>query len=84
MSETEILRYYKPVILIRKCTGCTDCVTACPINEQLRLKGDKNLLLVVKNGMAVVNDPDLCDGCGICLEACSHNAIRIEIVEEPE
>ena len=84
MSETEIIRIYKPAINLRKCTGCSDCITACPINAQLIARGDKNLLLVVKNGHAVILNPDLCDGCGVCLEACSQGAISIEIKELKE
>ena len=84
MSETEIIRIYKPTILIRKCTGCGDCHTACPINAQLIEKGETDLLIVIKNGHAVIENPDLCDGCGVCLEACSQDAIHIEIQEENE
>ena len=81
MSEVEIVRIYKPVILIQRCTGCSDCLTACPINAQLIEKGDKNLIILVKNGYAVINNPDLCDGCGVCIDACSKDAIKIEIKE---
>ncbi len=84
MSETEIIRIYKPIILLRKCTGCGDCHTACPINAQAIEKGEKDLIIVIKNGHAVIENPDLCDGCGVCLEACSQDAIHIEIKEEKE
>ncbi|MHA1299652.1 MAG: ATP-binding protein [Candidatus Helarchaeota archaeon] len=82
MSEIEIIRIYIPAIILRRCTGCSDCLTACPINTQLIAKGDKNLVILVRNGHAVVNNPDLCDGCGVCMDACSQNAIKIEIKEK--
>lgn len=85
VSEIEIIRIYKPTINLRKCTGCGDCFTACPINEQLKLKGEeKDFIIIIKNGQAVINNAELCDGCGVCLDACSQDAIHIEIKEEKE
>lgn len=84
VSETEIIRIYKPTILIRKCTGCGDCYTACPINAQAIEKGETDFIIVIKNGHAIINNAALCDGCGVCLEACSQDAIHIEIQEEKE
>ena len=78
MTEVTELRVYVPVINEVRCTGCGDCVTACPIGAQVELKG----LLRVVGGKCNVIDPELCDGCGVCLEACSVNAISIELKEK--
>ena len=47
------------------CKGCLDCVDICPM-DAIRVKGD----------MVWVNEED-CIGCGLCQNACSHNAIRL-------
>lgn len=47
------------------CRGCLDCVSVCPA-DAIRVKGDK---VWVKE--------DDCIGCGLCQNACSHNAIRL-------
>ena len=85
MSETEIVRIYIPTINTRKCTGCGDCFTACPINAQLKEKETpQDFIILIQNGCAVINNAELCDGCGVCLEACSQDAIHIEIQEVKE
>lgn len=82
VSETETVRIYKPTILLLKCSGCGDCFTACPVNAQLRLKGNKkDLIIIIRNGQAFINNAELCDGCGVCLDACSKDAIHIELQE---
>jgi 4Fe-4S ferredoxin len=71
------------------CTGCNDCVVSCPVNfDQLREKGflgDKNAVILVKNGYAneIFNEsrPINCTGCGVCVEICPQNAIKIKIEE---
>ncbi|MHA1784453.1 MAG: ATP-binding protein [Candidatus Helarchaeota archaeon] len=78
MSEVTELRAYIPIINEIRCTGCGDCVIACPIGAQVEKKG----LLKIIGGKCKVIDPDLCDGCGVCLEACSVDAIRIDFTRK--
>ena len=49
------------------CTGCGDCVTACPQEGVCTLDGEK----------AKVNEDD-CIECNACVDACTHNAMHIE------
>ncbi len=48
------------------CTGCGDCVQACPVEGVVVLKDEK----------AVVN-PDDCIECNACVDACSSNAMSM-------
>ena len=52
----------------RKCTGCGDCVKACPFNA-----------IVLTDNIAVIQDN--CQLCRICLSSCSQNAIFVEKTE---
>jgi 4Fe-4S ferredoxin len=69
-------------INMERCTGCNDCVVACPVNA-LELNtmdpvtDDK--IYKVKNGRAVVLDvnQELCAGCGVCVQACPFDVIRL-------
>jgi NAD-dependent dihydropyrimidine dehydrogenase PreA subunit len=47
------------------CTGCGDCVTACPV-EVVALEGSK----------AVVK-PEECIECNACVDTCSSNAMTM-------
>ncbi len=46
-----------------ECTGCEECVEACPA-EAISMKGD----------IAVIDD-DECTECGACVDACPAEAI---------
>lgn len=46
-----------------KCTGCEDCVEACPAE-----------CIVVKDEIAVI-DEDECTECGACVDTCPEEAI---------
>ena len=54
-----------------KCTGCGECVTACPFG----------LLEVVDDKVRLEEG---CTLCGACQEACAFEAITIEAVPEAE
>ncbi|MDR2018409.1 MAG: 4Fe-4S binding protein [Syntrophobacterales bacterium] len=54
-----------PVIGLEECTGCGNCVEACP-PEALSLKGDKVHLAA-----------DLCEECGFCAPECPIGTISI-------
>jgi ferredoxin len=47
-----------------KCTGCGDCVEACPLDA-----------ITVVDDTAVINDE--CAECGACLAACPHDALSM-------
>ncbi len=53
-------------ILPDKCTGCTDCLTKCPVDA---IAGGEGLIHVI--------DQDLCNNCGICEEICQPGADAI-------
>ena len=83
------MQIYELIINRNTCTGCNACVVSCPINfNQLRKQSylnEENAVILVKNGIAVpiynkernIN----CDGCGICIENCPQQSIRIEVME---
>ena len=48
------------------CTGCGDCITACP-TDALKLLED----------VAVVREPDACNYCGICEMICPVEAVSL-------
>ena len=63
------------------CTGCGNCVIACPINA---LKVDEayggkggGVELKIENGITCVIS-DACNGCGVCVVACSQGAITLK------
>jgi len=55
-------------VILDKCTGCGDCVTACPF-QCISLSDDK----------AVISDA--CRLCGICVGICPTNAIEMKTKE---
>ncbi len=83
------MQIYELKINRNTCTGCNACVVSCPINfNQLRKQSylnEENAVILVKNGIAVpVYNKERninCDGCGICIENCPQQSIRIEVME---
>lgn len=59
----------------KKCNGCGNCVTICPINAVEA----SDIVLRIKDGDAILFTPEKCDGCGVCVEACPVNAIEITV-----
>ncbi|MGB9722794.1 MAG: ATP-binding protein [Chloroflexia bacterium] len=62
MNETMIL----PIILEERCTGCGDCVEACPTGA-LELRGRR----------AVLARPEDCRYCADCETICPQGAIAL-------
>lgn len=58
-----------PEINVDACTGCGDCVPACPTSA-----------LAVVDGKAIVAQPDLCRYDGTCEPACPEGAISLPYV----
>ena len=56
---------------LEKCTGCGNCIPACPFGL-LEIVDDK---VQLKEG---------CTLCGACRDACSYDAITIEVAASPE
>jgi NAD-dependent dihydropyrimidine dehydrogenase PreA subunit len=49
-----------------KCSGCGNCVEACPFK-----------VFEIEKGKAVVKHPEKCKKCRACVSACPNNAIEI-------
>jgi len=47
---------------VEKCTGCGECVSACPLDS-----------IAVTDGKAVVDDS--CAECGACIDVCPQQAL---------
>lgn len=67
---------------IERCTGCGNCVSACPVNALELHTLDpvtKEKIYTVKNGKSISLDfkSELCAGCGVCVEACPYRVIRL-------
>jgi len=86
MTQTQEERYYRLLINYYKCVGCGDCMTACPVNQDMiRVKGylnDSDAVILVKNANVQIKNERLCTGCGSCISACPVRAIDI-IAKEP-
>ena len=69
-------------INMERCTGCNNCVVACPVNA-LELNtvdpASTDKIYLVQNGRAISLDinHELCAGCGVCVEACPYEVIRL-------
>ncbi|ABN06413.1 4Fe-4S ferredoxin, iron-sulfur binding domain protein [Methanocorpusculum labreanum Z] len=69
-------------INMERCTGCNNCVVACPVNA-LELNtvdpATTDKIYLVVDGKAKILDVkhELCAGCGVCVEACPYNVIRL-------
>jgi len=55
-----------PIVYVRKCTGCGECVKACPVNA-----------ISLKNKKAVI-DGSICIGCATCIAVCPFAAIDVQ------
>jgi len=50
---------------VQKCTGCGDCVEACPLEA------------ITLNGSVASIDEETCTECGLCAEECPEKAISL-------
>ena len=56
-----------PKIDVFRCNGCTTCVKVCPAHV-IGMIREKAVILI-----------DLCEECGLCVEACSVDAIHFRL-----
>lgn len=69
-------------INMERCTGCNNCVVACPV-DALELHTvdpvSTDKIYIVRNGKSVFLDfkSELCAGCGVCVQACPYDVIRL-------
>lgn len=57
----------------QRCTGCGDCLPACPAPDCILPSGEK-----LPDGRERVRiQPGACVGCGLCVPACPEQAIRV-------
>ena len=74
---------------MERCTGCNNCVVACPVNALVLFTLDpvtKEKIYQVQDGVAVSLDfkAELCAGCGVCVEACPYEVISLSGKGETE
>jgi 4Fe-4S ferredoxin len=67
---------------MERCTGCGNCVIACPVDALELYTVDpatKEKIYAVRNGKSVHLDvnAELCAGCGVCVNACPYDVIRL-------
>jgi 4Fe-4S ferredoxin len=70
---------------MERCTGCNNCVVACPVNalelntiDPSTTAATEKIYKVV-NGDAIILDVnhELCAGCGVCVDACPYDVIQL-------
>ena len=58
---------YTPIVDVKKCQGCDECVDVCPVE-----------VFEIQDGKSIPVNAEECLGCESCIEVCEHDAIIIE------
>lgn len=76
-----------PLVNFNSCGAKEDCVAICPYDVfemhpiTIEDKADLNLKGKIKTFFfkekAYITDPNLCHACGLCVQACPENAIKL-------
>lgn len=75
------------------CSGCGNCVVACPVNARSSVEigsgkgadySNLELDLGIQEGVAYVVNPEICTGCGVCIAVCSNDAVTIDAIKPSE
>ncbi len=64
-------KYYPEIEVLESCTGCGDCVEACP-------KG----IMKLEDGRAVAVNQEACILCRACVQECEENAVQLRASDE--
>jgi len=69
-------------INMEHCTGCNNCVVACPVDtSELHIVDPVTTeeIYMIEGGKSAVLDfrGKLCAGCGVCVQACPYGVIRL-------
>jgi ferredoxin len=71
------------------CTGCGNCVTACPVNKQIDAQigagghsSNDEVIMRVDDGDVQVLHEEKCTGCKTCETSCPTRAIQIARILE--
>jgi len=69
-------------INMERCTGCNNCVVACPVDAleiHITDPASREKIYAVRYGRSVILDfrNELCAGCGVCVQACLYAVISL-------
>ena len=64
---------FLPMVDAARCTGCGNCLRACPVAAMSLVAGDALRPGIKK---ALVHE-DLCLGCGVCVGSCARNGLSL-------
>jgi ferredoxin len=65
---------FLPAIDAATCTGCGDCVAACPVEAMTLVTANDPAHPKLKKAKL---DADICLGCGVCVRVCKKKSLRL-------
>jgi 4Fe-4S ferredoxin len=87
-AEKKTAGYLYPVIDKNRCEGKGPCIEVCPVDVFVmgKLTTNQRRTLSLKGKIkgfahqwkqAIVNQPEVCEACGLCVTACPEKAITL-------